>query len=95
MNERFWAFAKEQISVETWERLHTTLGVSKYRLNSLINGTTDFYPVEIPPMANVLGLKPIELIMQWGVGRKYVTLDIMDELAKEEGLEVGLLAHSA
>lgn len=95
MNEKFWAFAKEQINVETWESLHHILGVSKYRLNSLINGTADFYPTEIGPMAKVLGLKPIELIMQYGVGRKYMTLDLMDELAKEEGLEVGLLAHSA
>ena len=95
MNLNFWNFIKENISGADLERLHEILGCSKYRLTTLQRGQEDFYPNEVQALAKLIKMKPIELIMEHGIGRKYVTLQMADELVKEEGLEVGLLAHSA
>ena len=95
MNLNFWNFLNENISAANYERLHKILSCSKYRLTTLQKGQEDFYPQEVKALAQLLNMKPIELIMEHGIGRKYVTLQMADELVKEEGLEVGLLAHSA
>lgn len=87
---------KGKLTAQQFEDLHETFGITKYRLGTILyRGTEDWYEQEILILSELTEIDPLTLLMDYGIGRKYVTLERADELAAQQGYEVGLLAHVA
>ncbi len=96
--ERLVQFAehlKGELSHKAFIQLHHTLGIKLYRLNRLLKGLEDWYLDEIGKIAPLLDADPIDLIQKWGLGRKYISLEDLDQLLAERGLEVHFAVHAA
>ena len=94
-NVKFAQYLKDELSAAQFEVLHETIGITVYRFNKLINGKTDWYLDEIGKVAKELQRDPLELIMEFGVGRQLITMEELDQLAAGQGLEIALVAHAA
>lgn len=94
-NVKFAEHLKAELSAAQFEVLYETMGITLYRFNKLMNGKTDWKVPEIGVLASQLQRDPLELIMEFGIGRNLITLEEMDQLAADQGLAIALVANAA
>lgn len=95
MENNFWHYLKTNLTAHEYENLADTIGCGPKRLTRMENGTTDFLLEEIIELAKLLNRHPTDLIMEYGIGKKNISLEDMDALLAGEGMELGIIAHAA
>lgn len=93
--ERFIQYLKENISASDFEHLHDYLGITRYRLTTLLRVQEDWYLEEIKKIAHKLKVSPFDLMMEYKLGYKYISALDLEKLALEQGYEVGFLMTAA
>ncbi len=92
---RFIQYLKDNISASDFESLHEYLGITRYRLTTLLKAQEDWYLKEIKAIAKKLEVSPFSLLMEYKVGYKYITALDLEKIAMEQGYEVGFLMTAA
>lgn len=95
MENNFWHYLKTNLTAHEYENLAEAIGCGPKRLTRMENGTTDFLLEEIIELAKLLNRHPTDLIMEYGIGKKNISLEDMDALLAGEGMELGIIAHAA
>lgn len=95
MNEIFWDYVKDNLTANEYENLAEHISCASKRLGWLKSGSTDFHLDAIHKLAKLLKVNPNDLIMDYGLGYKNITLDEMDSLLAMEGEKLGRIAHVA
>lgn len=93
--QKFAEHLKKELSFMEFKQLPSYLGITLYRFNRLLKGKEDWYLDEISRLAKKLNGDPLDLIQNWGLGRKYITLQDMDQILAERGMEIAFAAHAA
>lgn len=76
-------FIKQRITAEQWDRLPHDLNMTGYRLTWLCNNREKWRAQEVARLGFVLGIDPIELVLQYGFGWSEIRID---EAAQVAGL---------
>lgn len=79
------------LSFAQFQQLHVDLGIKPYRLTTLLSGKEDWQLVEIERVARLLDVDPLDLILKWKLGRKYLKLREVERLLLERGLEISFV----
>lgn len=98
--ERFTEYLENNLTKQQYDNLSYLLGYSTTnRISRLINPSLDnlsqFNANEVAILANELSkntehpVTPQDLILEWGLGVKVITLDEANALVQEQGLELG------
>lgn len=91
----FFEAIKAKMTAVDYERLHEILGISKYRLTTLIKGTVPFRKKELLTIGEFINIDITEYIMTYGVGKDVFTLQDMNQLLHPQGMELGIVSHAA
>lgn len=89
--KQFSEHLQTALSFAQFQQLHVHLGIKPYRLTTLLTGKEDWQLVEIDKVAALLGADPLDLILQWKLGRKYLKLQDVEGLLLERGLEISFV----
>lgn len=93
--KQFTQYLKDSLSASDFENLHLYLGISGYRLTTLLTGQEDWRLEEIKKLATKLNVAPFELIMEFEVGYKYLTGLELKKIGSEQGHNLGWFVHAA
>ena len=89
--KQFSEHLQTALSFAQFQQLHVHLGIKPYRLTTLLSGKEDWQLVEIDKVAMLLGVDPLDLILQWKLGRKYLKLRDVEGLLLERGLAISFV----
>lgn len=95
MNQKFWAYLKDNLTASEYENLADLIGCGQKRLTRIENGSEDFLLEELKKLSVLLNVPVLDLINDYKLGRSKLYVSEMDELAAAEGMEVGLLMRVA
>lgn len=76
-------FIKQRITAEQWDNLPNDLQMRQYRLSWLCNNRSKWRAPEVARLGYIIGIEPIELVLQYGFGWEEIRVD---ELAQVAGL---------
>ena len=74
-------FIKQRITAEQWDTLPNDLGMSQYRLTWLCNNRNKWRAEEVAKLGFIIGIEPIELILQYGFGWQEIRIDEAAQVA--------------
>ena len=89
--KQFSEHLQTALSFAQFQQLHVDLGIKPYRLTTLLTGKEDWQLVEIDKVAMLLGADPLDLILKWKLGRKYIKLQELEGLLLERGLAISFV----
>ena len=79
---------RNQLSYKEFQELPSSLNITLHRLNKLLKGKDDWRLEEIGKVAKLLEKNPMDLIEEWRLGHKHISLMEMDELLAGRGMRV-------
>lgn len=68
-------FIKQRITADQWDRLPDDLRMTQYRLTWLCNNRNKWRHEEVARLGFILGIEPIELVLQYGFGWEEIRVD--------------------
>ena len=91
-SKTFSDYLRGQLSFTEFQELPKSMNVTLHRLNKLLRGKDDWHLDEISKIAKLLEQDPIDLIQDWRLGHKHITLSEMDSLLVNRGMRVAFEA---
>jgi len=97
--DQFWGFIKTQITAQQWDNMPAYLGITDrqfgFMTSNKFNLVEKMSAFHLMKLSKLINANPQDLIFQWGVGKKSITLEEANELVRHQGYEWGLQAHVA
>lgn len=75
-------FIKQRVTAEQWDLLDELLGMNnRYRLTWLMRNRGKWRAAEIAKLGYLIGVEPIELVLQYGFGWNELRIDEASQIA--------------
>ncbi len=85
----------EKLTGKQLKELHTLLGLNLKQLTRRFSGKSHWNLPEIQKLSKLLDISVSDLVFQYGLGHKTITIDSLNQVLKSNGSEVGEVAHAA